>query len=191
VVEDVVLIAIAVLVAVLVRTFVAQAYYIPTPSLVPELKVDDRVIVSRLAYDLHSIHRGDIVVFKAPPGVGSTYHSSGDPIVSFFHDLGVGLGVTEDQTVLIKRVIGLPGDMVDARGGHVYVNGDLLVEPYLPTGTYTSDFGPVRVPPGHLWLMGDNRGDSEDSRYFGPVPESSVIGRAIWRVWPPWRLGFL
>lgn len=184
------LVVFAVVVAVLVRTFVAQAYFIPSPSMVPELKVNDRVVVSRLAYHLHPIHRGDIVVFKAPPGVGSTYHA-GNPIVAFAHDLGDGLGVTEDQTVLIKRVIGLPGDTVEARGGHVYVDGDLLVEPYLPKGTTTSDFGPVTVPPGHLWLMGDNRGDSEDSRYFGPVPESSVIGRAIWRVWPPWRLAFL
>jgi signal peptidase I len=186
-----VLIVAAVTAAVLLRAFVAQAYYIPSPSMVPELDVNDRVVVARLAYDLHPVHRGDIVVFKAPPGVGSVHHASSDPLVNLFREVGVALGVTQDQTVLIKRVIGLPGEVVSAQGGHVYINGQRLVEPYLPPGTFTSTFGPVRVPKGEVWVMGDNRSDSEDSRYFGPIPESSIIGRAVWRVWPPWRLAFL
>jgi signal peptidase I len=184
-------VAIAVVAAVLIRTLVAQVYYIPSPSMVPQLRVDDRVVVSRLAYHLHPVHRGDIVVFRAPPGIGSTTHSSRGAVARLAHGIGVALGVTEDQTVLIKRVIGLPGETVTARDGSVYVNDDLVVEPYLPRGTTTSSFAPVRIPPGFVWVMGDNRGDSEDSRVFGPVAERTIVGRAIWKVWPLWRTSFL
>jgi signal peptidase I len=200
-VEDAVLVVIAVVAAVLIRTLVAQVYYIPSSSMVPQLRVDDRVVVSRLAYHLHPVHRGDIIVFRAPPGIGSSPHSSRGEVARLAHGIGVALGVTEDQTVLIKRVIGLPGETVTAHDGSVYVDGDLVVEPYLPRGTTTSSFGtssfgtssfgPVRIPSGFVWVMGDDRGDSEDSRVFGPVAERTIIGRAIWKVWPPWRTSFL
>jgi signal peptidase I len=88
-------------------------------------------------------------------------------------------------------VIGLPGETVQGRDGRVYIDGLVLVEPYLPSGTVTTSFGPVTVPRGDLWVMGDNRGDSIDSRSFGPLPAKTVIGRAIWRVWPVWRPAFL
>ena len=189
--EDVALVAIAVAVAVVVRALVAQAYYIPSASMVPQLRVDDRVVVSRVAYHLHPPNRGDIVVFKAPPSLDTASSKSGNPVSRFFRSIGVALGVTEDQTVLIKRVIALPGETVSARGGHVYVGQDVLIEPYLPPGVITSDFGPVKVPAGEVWLMGDNRANSEDSRFFGPVPVHTIIGRAIWKVWPPWRASFL
>jgi signal peptidase I len=91
----------------------------------------------------------------------------------------------------IKRVIGLPGDTVEGKDGAVYVDGRRLVEPYLPAGTVTSDFGPETVRPGHLWLMGDNRGNSSDSRVFGQVDRHTVVGRALFRIWPPWRTAFL
>jgi signal peptidase I len=184
--EDVALVAIAVTVAIVVRAFVAQAYWIPSGSMIPQLRINDRVVVSRLAYDLHQIHRGDIVVFKAPPAL-NTVHGNG----GFFRSILVALGLAEDHTVLIKRVIALPGETVSGRGGHVYIGDERLVEPYLPRGTYTSTFGPVTVPPGDVWVMGDNRGDSEDSRYFGPIPERSIVGRATWKVWPPWDASFL
>jgi signal peptidase I len=103
----------------------------------------------------------------------------------------VAFGFAQDQTVLIKRVIGLSGDRISASGGRVYVNGELLVEPYLPKGTITTSFGPLIVPPGHVWVMGDNRGDSLDSRVFGPIPEGHIVGRAIWKVWPAWMASFL
>jgi signal peptidase I len=159
--------------------------------MVPQLQVNDRVIVSRLAYHLHPVNRGDIVVFKAPPGIGSNAPHSSNPFGRMLRSVGVALGLTEDQTVLIKRVIALPGEMVSASGGTVYINGDLLIEPYLPKGTVTSSFGPLRVPLGSVWVMGDNRTNSEDSRIFGAIRKSSIIGRAIWRVWPPWRAAFL
>lgn len=180
------LVAIALLVAIVVRAFIAQAYYIPSASMEPQLKIDDRVVVSRLSYDLHSIHRGDIVVFKAPPTLDKD-HGNG----SWLRSIGAALGLVEDHTVLIKRIIALPGETVSGRDGHVYISGEMLVEPYLPRGTFTSTFGPVTVPPGDVWVMGDNRGDSEDSRYFGPIPEHTIVGRATWKVWPPWRTSFL
>lgn len=189
--EDVALVAIAVAVAVVVRALVAQAYYIPSPSMVPQLRVNDRVVVSRVAYHLHSPHRGDIVVFNAPPSLDTAKSVPSSPFARFFRSIGVAIGVTEDQTVLIKRVVALPGETVSARGGRVYVGNEVLVEPYLPARTTTSDFGPVKVPKGDVWVMGDNRGNSEDSRFFGPIPIHTIIGRAIWKVWPPWNASFL
>jgi signal peptidase I len=169
-----------------VKNYVADAYYIPSVSMLPGLHVNDRVVVSRLAYDLHPVHRGDIVVFDAPPGV---LPPPAPP--NLVRRIGADIGLVDTTGVLIKRVIGLPGDTVEGRDGRVLIDGELLLEPYLAPGTLTSDFGPVRVPAGHLWVMGDNRGDSEDSRIFGPVPESSVVGEAVYRVWPPDRLAFL
>jgi signal peptidase I len=185
------IVILAIGVAVLVRAFVAQAYWIPSGSMVPQLRVNDRVVVSRLAYHLHPVHRGDIVVFKSPPGLEVGPGVPADPLLRAAHDVGVALGFAQDQTVLIKRVIGRPGDTIAARGGRVYINGELLNEPYLPKGTVTSSFGPVTVPPGHVWVMGDNRPDSEDSRVFGAVPTATIVGRAVWKVWPLWHASFL
>jgi signal peptidase I len=189
------LVAVAVVVAVLVKSFVAQAFYIPSGSMLPQLQINDRVVVSKLAYDLHAPRRGDIVVFLAPPSQQPVQANQSEPtIVRWLRDAGEAIGVVTPSTEdYIKRVIGLPGDVVQARGGHVYVDGRLLVEPYLPKGVVTADFGPVVVPPDRLWVLGDNRGDSCDSRCFpeGAIPESSVIGRAVFRVWPVGDISFL
>jgi signal peptidase I len=102
------------------------------------------------------------------------------------------VGITKPQkTILIKRVIALPGETVEGRSGHVYIDGRLLIEPYLPPDVVTETFAPTTVPDGQLWVMGDNRSDSEDSHIFGPITESSVIGRAIMKVWPPGDTSFL
>ncbi|MDQ6798837.1 MAG: signal peptidase I [Actinomycetota bacterium] len=184
------LVVLAIVVAVVVRTFVLQAYYIPSASMVPQLRVNDRVVVSRLAYDLHRPRRGDIVVFSAPPGEAppAPHRNLASRLV---HDAGSGVGLSTDQTVLIKRVIGLPGETVQGQEGRVYVDGRLLLEPYLPKTTRTSAFGPQRIPAGMVWVLGDNRGDSSDSRVFGAVPERTIVGRAVWRIWPPQRASFL
>jgi signal peptidase I len=184
------LVVLALVAAVLVRAFVVQAYYIPSVSMVPQLRVNDRVIVSRLAYDLHAPHRGDIVVFSAPPGE-SIPAPHRDMVSRLLHDVGTGVGLSTDQTVLIKRIIGLPGETVQGQSGHVYIDGRRLIEPYLPQGTFTSTFGPYRIPKGDVWVMGDNRGDSSDSRVFGPIPESTIIGRAVWKIWPLQHASFL
>jgi signal peptidase I len=186
------LLGLAVLIAFLVKTFLAQAFFIPSGSMIPQLQVGDRVVVSKLSYDLHDPHRGDVVVFDAPPNVAptSTSHDSGARKV--IRDVLQSIGVLQPSTEeYIKRIVGLPGETVQGRDGHVFVNGRELVEPYLPPATVTSDFPAVVVPKGDLWVMGDNRTNSSDSRVFGAIRESSVVGRAILRVWPASRAAFL
>lgn len=162
------LIAFSLLAAVLIRTFVLQTFYIPSPSMHPTLLEGDRVLVNKLSYRLHDVNRGDVVVFRRP----------------------ANLHVDDDD--LIKRVIGLPGDTVEAHDRKVYVNGRLLKEPYIPSKCKgTDDFIRVSVPSDHLFVMGDNRCDSTDSRVFGPISEDLLVGRAFVRLWPPSRLGWL
>ncbi|MGO9874238.1 MAG: signal peptidase I [Acidimicrobiia bacterium] len=160
------LVLVALLIALLIKTFLFQAFWIPSGSMEPTLKVHDRVLVNKLSYELHDVHRGDIIVFKAPPG----------------SDLGY-----ED---LVKRVIGLPGETVSGSGGHVFINGKQLSEPYLPKGTYTSDFAPVKIGADHYWMMGDNRENSSDSRVFGTIAKKTIVGPVFVRIWPLSRLGF-
>jgi signal peptidase I len=161
-VEWVAILAGALIIALLVKTFLFQAFYIPSGSMEPTLHHSDRVIVNKLSYQFGEVERGDVVVFERPE------RAVGDPAM---HDF-------------IKRVIGLPGDQIETHRGIVYVNGRRLDEPYLVEGVLTEDLPPTRVPRGHLWVMGDNRPFSSDSRSFGPIPEDTVIGRAIVRVWP-------
>src|SRR4051794_22510133 len=152
-IEWAVIIGGALVVALLIRAFLIQSFYIPSPSMVPTLKVKDRVLVNKLSYHLHDINRGDVVVFKKPPH-----------------------GVDPDIKDLIKRVIGLSGDTVEGRNGHIYINGKELSEPYLPAGVTTDRFAPITIPKGDLFVMGDNRGDSADSRVFGPISKKLVVG---------------
>ena len=161
------LVVLALVIALLIKTFLFQAFYIPSESMVPTLKVHDRVLVNKLSYKLHPVHRGDIIVFKAPP------HA--DP------------GIDD----LVKRVIGLPGDSVSGRGGHVYINNKLLAENYLPAGTFTSDFEARVIPKDSYWVMGDNRGNSKDSRSFGFITKKQIVGRVFLRIWPLNRLGIM
>ncbi len=183
------LVALAVLVAFLVKTFVMQAFYIPSESMVPQLRVGDRVLVSKVAYDLHSPRRGDIVVFDSPnpaPPDRSPYLKRA--VRTILESVGLVQPSTEE---FIKRVIALPGERVEGRDGHVFVDGRQLMEPYLPPSLLVGDFRPVSVPPGDLWVMGDNRPNSSDSRVFGPIRRSKVVGRAILRIWPLPRSAFL
>jgi signal peptidase I len=186
-----ILAVVAITVAVLIKTFVAQAFFIPSASMTPQLQVHDRVVVSKLAYHLHNPRRGDIIVFNAPPQDQQPRSSSHNIIVRLLRGFGKAVGVLQDQTEFIKRVIALPGESVEGKAGHVYINGRLLREPYLPAQTVTSDFSPHQVPPGSVWVMGDNRGNSNDSRFFGPIQDSQIVGRTIWRVWPLGHLSFL
>jgi len=173
--------------AVLVKVFVAQAYYIPSTSMQPQLDVGDRVLVSRLAYRLHDPRRGDVVVFDEPGAGGDHGTLPGRAARTVLGALGVG---TEGDT-LVKRVVALPGETVEGREGQVFVDGRELREPYLAGNEVTSAFGPEEVPPDHLWVLGDSRENSVDSRSFGPIPEDDLEGRAILRVWPPQRGAFL
>ena len=157
----------ALLVAFVIKTFLLQAFYIPSLSMAPTLKVNDRVLVNKLSYDLHDVHRGDLVVFESPPNEGSQ---------------------TKD---LIKRVIGLPGETVESQNGHILIDGRVLEEPYLGPDVTTGPLEKTTIPPDHLWVMGDNRPNSRDSRFFGAIPESLVIGRAFVRVWPVTHISLL
>ncbi len=167
---------------------VAQAFFIPSGSMEPQLEVGDRVVVSRTSYRLHDVNRGDIVVFRSPSAMPSD-----DPLPErIVKDVleTVALRKPGDDE-LIKRVVGLPGETISAQDGGVVIDGRALDEPYLPEGSSTIDFGPVEIPAGHVFVMGDNRGNSADSRVIGAVEVESIVGRAIARIWPPGRTAFL
>ncbi len=157
----------AVLVALLLRASLFQAFWIPSESMETTLLTNDRVLVNKVSYRLHDIHRGDVIVFARPDQ---------EP------------GEIRD---LIKRVIALPGEKVEARDNSIYINEQRLDEPYLDEGIVTGDFGPTVVPEGEVFVMGDNRGDSYDSRWFGTVSEERVVGRAFILFWPIGRVGSL
>jgi signal peptidase I len=173
-IEWVVILGIAVSAALLIRSFVLQPYFIPSGSMEPTLMVGDRVLVNKLSYDMHAVHRGDIVVFSKPP-----------------NDVSPGI---KD---LIKRVIGLPGETISTRNGEVYINGQELSEPWLPKDQVPVPSGPscvlstMTIPAGEYYVMGDNRGNSEDSRCFGAIAKKLIIGRAFIKVWPISRIGTL
>jgi signal peptidase I len=169
--EWAILIGGALIAALLIKAFLFQAFYIPSESMSPTLEVHDRVLVSKLSYRMHPVHRGDIIVFKAPPNV--------DPSVKD----------------LVKRVIGLPGETIAARtDGHVYINGKRLNEPWLPEGVRTEPgFTPIKIPPDSYYVLGDNRPNSRDSRYFPThfVQKKDIIGRVFLRIWPLSRIDIL
>ena len=196
-----ILVAVALLLAVLIKTFAIQAFYIPSGSMENTLEINDRVLVNKIVYHTRDIHRGDIVVFNGDgswdpgtiPVTGNIFQQFGDGFASMF-----GFGHPGD--ILIKRVIGIPGDHVaccDAHG-RLTVNGVPLNEQaYLYPGAAPSlSRFDITVPSGRLWVMGDNRFFSEDSRDHmgdpggGTIPESAVIGRAFVIIWPPsrWRI---
>jgi signal peptidase I len=183
-----VLVVLALVLAIVIKTFLVQAFFIPSESMVPTLHVGDRVLVSRLAYRFGDIERGDIIVFSDPhPAPGEHRGVVG----GFLHWLGegVGLALPADED-FIKRVIGLPGEVVEIREGVTYVDGAAIDEPYLGGPKDLRNYGPRTVPDGMLFVMGDNRTNSADSRFpppagLGYVPEDKVIGQAFVIVWPP------
>ena len=178
--EGLLVVLVAVLVAVLLRAFVVQTFYIPSGSMEPTLQIGDRILVNKLSYHLHGVSRGDIVVFGRPAA-----ENCGGPEVND----------------LVKRVIGLPGDVISLRQGHVYIDGRRLNESWLPTeeqghtapgppGTAANLQRSYTVPAGNYYVMGDNRPDSCDSRYWGSIPRSLIVGKVEMRVWPVTGLRF-
>jgi signal peptidase I len=162
----------ALVVALVIRTFLLQAFWIPTASMVPTLHEGDRVLVNKLSYDLHDVHRGDVVVFERPEASEDDHPE-------------------DDIKDLIKRVVALPGETIEAREGSVYIDGRLLDEPYLPEGTTTDSLPETEIPEGHVFVMGDNRGNSQDSRVFGAIDEELIVGRAFMRIFPLGDIGGL
>lgn len=178
----------ALAVAVLIKTFLVQPFYIPSGSMIPTLEINDRVMVSKLNYRFGDPQRGDIVVFRNP------YVPRGDE--SFFEaavrSVLEALGIrTENGDDLIKRVIATGGEEIAIRDNRVWIDGEPLAESYLPAGTVMADQPARVIPEGSVFLMGDNRAQSSDSRVFGPVAESEIVGEAVVRIWPLDRLGGL
>jgi signal peptidase I len=197
-----VLVVVALVLALVIKTFAIQAFFIPSASMENTLKIGDRVLINKVVYHLRSIDRGDIIVFD---GSGSWDFNNPTASTNIFRkaidELEGLVGVTHDTSIYIKRVIGLPGDHVACcnAGGQVTVNGVPLSESsYLYPGNApsTQKFS-ITVPAGRLWVMGDHRTVSYDSRGHmgdpggGTIPESAVLGRAFVIIWPPSRWGFL
>lgn len=189
-----VLVLVALVVAILIKTFLVQAFFIPSESMEPTLRQGDRVLVCRICTHFSAIHRGDVIVFSDPhPGPGQGRGAVG----GFLHWLAEGIGVAQPESPdFIKRVIALPGDTVEINAGVVYVNGNRLDEPYLDPERDTRSFPKRTIPAGMLYVLGDNRTHSGDSRFEPPegvglVPIDKVIGKAFVKVWPPGRWGWL
>lgn len=179
-VEWVAVIGGAVLVAVIIRTFLFQTFWIPSPSMSTTLVKDDRVVVNKLSYRFHDVNRGDVVVFERPPNEPAS-----------------------EIKDLIKRVVGLPGERVSILDGHVQINGQVLEESYthgletVNNGCSTGELlklyteQGLTIPPGQVFVMGDNRINSGDGRCFGPIDDDLIVGRAFFKIWPPGRIGGL
>jgi signal peptidase I len=171
VLEWLAVIACGVLIALTAQAFLVQAFWIPSESMVPTLEVGDRVLVNKLAYKAHDVNHGDLIVFERPREAAQAGQ--------------------DDIKDLIKRVIAVGGDTVESRDGLVYVNGERIEEPYLVEGTPTDRLPLTEVPDGQVFVMGDNRTNSEDSRDFGPIDEDTIVGRAVVKVLPLSDIGWL
>lgn len=182
-----ILILVALVVAIVIKTFFFQAFYIPSGSMIPTLQINDRVLVNKLSYRFGAIERTDILVFDSPEAI----EVERSLVARVFRSIGEATGLTSPDTVLIKRVIGLPGETVEVRDNQVYVNGSPIAEPYLPDGVSMRDEPEITVPADHVFMMGDNRNASNDSRRFGPIPREDIVGRAFVTVWPPGAWGGL
>lgn len=168
--ENIVLISVALVLALVIRVFVAEPRFIPSDSMVPTLEVGDRLVVEKVSYHLHPPKPGEIVIFE-PPAILQEY------------------GYSKDQ-VFIKRVIGQPGQVVEVHDGQVIVDQNPLKEPYIAAAP-AYEWGPYRVPDASLLVMGDNRNNSNDSHVWGFLPEANVRGRALFRFWPFERAGWV
>ena len=179
--ETILLLGVALVLAIAIKALFLQAFYIPSESMEPTLHKNDRIMVNKISYHLHDVRRGDLIVFRRPPNMAQS-----------------------DINDLIKRVIALPNETIELRGSDIYIDDQKLTEPYLTDGTPTLNLGWVSgcanpssertkclVPPGHVFVMGDNRTHSSDGRVFGPIDEDLIVGRAFIRIWPPSKLGFL
>jgi signal peptidase I len=188
VIELVSMVAVALLLALGIQAFLVKPFRIPSESMVPTLSVGQRVLADRVSFRFSDPEPGDIVVFKPPAGADNatcgTEHSSQQACPR----------PTEERsdTNFIKRVVAVPGDRVRIERGRAIVNGQVLDEPYIrPDASCGICNLPeeITVPDGHYFMMGDNRGASEDSRVWGPVPKDSIIGKAFFTYWPPKRIG--
>jgi signal peptidase I len=190
--ELVVIVAVAIGLALLIQAFLVKPYRIPSASMEPTLTIGQRVLVNRLGNRFSDPHVGEIIVFHPPAGAEQ---AGGDQCGAQPPAGQVCMRETrqEASTTFIKRVVAGPGDSIQIAGGHVIRNGRRASEPFTRrcSGGGCDFPRQVTVPPGHWFVMGDNRGDSDDSRFWGPVPRGWVIGGAFATYWPPKRIGLL
>ena len=166
--ENLLILAIALVLSLLIRMFVAEPRYIPSDSMIPTLEIGDRLVVEKVSYHLHPPEAGDIVVFIPPKPLQIQGYTT--------------------QQAFIKRIVAQPGQSVEVRNGTVYVDNRPLQEDYIAEPpAYT--WGPERVPADHYFVMGDNRNDSNDSHIWGFLPQQNIIGHAAFRFWPLDRWG--
>jgi signal peptidase I len=169
--ENLRILLIALVLALFIRTFIAEPRFIPSASMVPTLALGDRLVVEKISYHFQEPRYSEIIVFQVPTQLQTE-------------------GFTSDQA-FIKRVIGLPGDHIGLQQGRVYRNGQPLIEPYVVEPPRSEEMPEVTVPPQSLFVMGDNRNNSNDSRYWGFLPRKNVLGKALWRFFPLDRFGSL
>jgi signal peptidase I len=192
-IELVVTVAVAVGLALLIQAVIVKPYRIPTPSMVPTLKIGQRILANRL---INHPSVGDIVVFHPPKGADPTTNPiCGNPAQGAGHNQACDQPTPgQSSQTFIKRVVGGPGDRISIVDGHVIRNGVREKDAYIEQCGSDSSCNfrePIVVPPGHYFMMGDNRGASDDSRFWGPVPDNWIIGVAFFTYWPPDRIGLL
>lgn len=185
-----VLIVVALAIAILVKAFVVQAFFIPSGSMEDTLKINDRVLVSKFSYRFGEPEYPNVVVFESPLPQRIPEPDPG-PIQSLIDNLMEGLGLQSSEQDFIKRVIATEGQTVQVKEGSVYVDDRKLDEPYIKEVVAMQDYGPTTVGADKVFVMGDNRNNSEDSRVFGPIPKSSIVGRAFVLIWPLNRFRWL
>lgn len=191
-VELVVTVAIAVGLALLIQAFIVKPYRIPSGSMIPTLNIGQRILANRLSGN-PSV--GDVVVFHPPAGADPATPDCGNPNQGADHQQACDTPTAQESSqTFIKRVVAGPGDTVQIINGHVYRNGVREHDPYIEPcgGSSACNFrAAIKIPPGMYFMMGDNRGESDDSRFWGPVPGKWIIGQAFFTYWPPDRIGFL
>jgi signal peptidase I len=185
-----VLVVVALVIAVVVKTFVVQAFFIPSQSMENTLLVGDRVLVAKFLYRFSDPKYPDVVVFSSPVGSRLPEPKRGLP-AKIGNDIAEGLGLKSSEQDFIKRVIATEGQTVEVKVGSVFVDGKQLNDNHRKSADPMPDFPPTVVPKGQIFVMGDNRNNSEDSRFFGPIPRSTIVGRAFVLVWPFNRVAWL
>jgi signal peptidase I len=197
VVELVVIVATALALALGIQAFIVKPYRIPSGSMLPTLHINQRVLVDRIGSHFTSPHVGDIIVFHPPQGYADGCANPGEGESAAGQDNPRPCGVAQSRPsseTFIKRVVGLPGDRISIQDGHVVRNGVRESDGYtIPCiGAGSCNFpAAITIPRGDYYMMGDNRPNSEDSRFWGPVPKAWIIGKAFFTYWPPDRVGFL
>ncbi len=196
-VELVVIVATALGLALAIQAFIVKPYQIPSGSMLPTLHIGQRVLVNRIGTHFSSPGLGDVIVFHPPKNYAAGCANPNEGETQGGQDGSRPCGVqqkVESSETFIKRLVGLPGDRISIRNGHVIRNGVPEKDPYIVPcdGAAACNFpGTITIPTGDYYMMGDNRPDSEDSRFWGPVPKAWIIGQAFFTYWPPDRIGFL